>query len=84
MGILYNKGTTWFAWNTKQPWSGKRYLLNLTTPDGPTTDEVEITAISSDDSSDYSILEEFQQGNLAQMNMPEMKNPDKQPNTEDG
>ena len=36
---------------------------NLTTPDGPTTDEVDITAISSDDSSDCIILEGLEQGN---------------------
>ena len=51
---------------------------NLTTPDGPTTDEVDITAISSDDSSDCIILEGFEQGNGPD-EQPEMKNPDEQP-----
>ena len=36
---------------------------NLTTPDGPTTDELDITATSSDDSSDCIILEGFEQEN---------------------
>ena len=50
---------------------------NLTTPDGPTT-EVDITAISSDDSSDCIILEGSEQGNDPDEQL-EMKNPDQQP-----
>ena len=51
---------------------------SLTTTDGPTTDEVDITTISSNDSSDCIILEGFEEGNGPDEE-PKMNTPDEQP-----